>query len=310
MVHLSTNTPAPPALKPEKLRLSNIRDRGPIALSSPVTQAIELMIQDNDCSSIRNLDPSHLITDNVLYLKIAAHLGRPEIARRIIYLNSDPMPCLEHSARSRLPFDYLLRLAIASNQLVMAKLFVEHGASVQCYDNHSLHIACCNGYYDIAEYLLQSGAHLHIDRSYSEGIGLPSNSLLYALEIAASNGHTSIIDLLIKYEPSLIDEHNRAVSWARQNGHANTASRLIELGLSTEEERGASPRSRMFDNLSSSGLSTGEESQSDIADNEIRYIVHIGADRTHFWAERALYNRQNQCIDRQISLYNDAKIDA
>ena len=278
MVHLSTSTASTGLEHPCGSLSTHTHTRPtlqPLNPTPPVTQAIELMIQDNDCLSIRNLDPSYLITDNVLYLKIAAHLGRPEIARRIIYLNSDP-----------LPFDYLLRLAIASNQLVMAKLFVEHGASVQCYDNHSLHIACCNGYYDIVEYLLQSGAHLHIDMPYSEGIERPSSSLLYALEIAASNGHTSIIDLLAKYEPSLMDEHNRAVSWARQNGHISTASRLIELGLSVDSQN-----------------------QSDISDTDIRYTVHIDADRTHFWAERCLYNKQNQCIDRQISLYNDAKID-
>lgn len=175
----------------------------------PVEAAIQQLIYDNDVKRIKELDILSIEPNFSSYLRICAHIDRPEIAEHLVKFIRNP----RH-------LDYLLRLSVASQKLSMVKLFHSHGASVSCDNNHPLRIACCNGNVEIADYLIRNGA----------AVPRTSNQ---ALQIASSNGHNDIINLLISYCPDITDTDNNAVDWASQNGHNDTVQLLINLGIST-----------------------------------------------------------------------------
>jgi len=86
-----------------------------------------------------------------------------------------------------------------------------------------LSIACCNGNYDIAEYLLSKGVQVHENKKQKK------NPLIWA----AQNGHINIVSLLLRHgiHPDLPDSsNNTATHYAAGYGWLNILTFLIENG--------------------------------------------------------------------------------
>lgn len=170
-------------------------------------QTIINFIQENDYEKFLTIDKKVIITDAVIYLKACIYYEAYEIAEYTISL----------TRLYDIPFNYLMRMAVALNKLDFFILFVDNGARIHYLDDHALKIACCNGNYEIVNTLILMGAD-------------PTSNNNYCVIVAASNGYNEIIKLLVKKGADVTANNNHAIHWAHINGHNDTVQLLKSLG--------------------------------------------------------------------------------
>ena len=215
------------------------------------------LIKNDDFQEFIKLDQTLVFTNNVRYLSACAYFGREDIARYIVYRKDQLI--------SLLPLNYLLRLAVSSNQLSMVKLFVSLGANIRSYEDHALRIACCEGYLSIVEYLIDNGSQVYTF----------NNS---CLQLAASNGHNSVIKLLHEKCDDLFDPQNLAIKWAYSNGHHDTVELLHQLDISNKHS--------INKNITVT-----------------KYIIKVKSDIHSFWTERYLYDVNGNLVNKTETVY-------
>lgn len=122
-----------------------------------------------------------------------------------------------------------IHYAVTSGSIETVKALVEGAKDtidleVRTTDGKSpLSIACCQGYYDIAEYLLSKGVQVYETKKQKK------NPLIWA----AQNGHIHIVSLLLRHgiHPDLPDSSgNTAAHYAAGYGWLNVLKFLIENG--------------------------------------------------------------------------------
>jgi len=220
----------------------------------PVIKCIRL----NSINDFLALDPE-TFKDNVYsYLKMCAVYGRFDMAKILC------------TYAYNINWNFLMRLAVASNQLEMVGLFIENGANVSYLDNHAVKIACCNGFYPMLEYLLDKGANITVANNY-------------CVQVAAGNGFTNIIELLIKHGADICANNNHALWWAHINGHNETVKYLIDRGANQSRIENIAPTQK--------------------------YITKIKTGETSFWLERKIHGhnlplkKQGNSCDTQKLVY-------
>jgi len=97
--------------------------------------------------------------------------------------------------------------------------------NVNSFNTTALFIACANGHEAVVQFLLESGAAIHV-------LGRKDQTPLH---LAAKNGHQSIARLLIDRGASVnaVTKFNRTpLHYASQKGHESVARLLLERGAS------------------------------------------------------------------------------
>lgn len=122
-----------------------------------------------------------------------------------------------------------IHYAVMSGNIDTVKALVENAGSdidleVKTTDGKSpLSIACSEGYYEIAEYLLKKGVSVHETKKQKK------NSLIWA----SQNGHIHIVSLLLRHgiHPDVPDSsNNTAAHYAAAYGWLNVLKFLVENG--------------------------------------------------------------------------------
>jgi ankyrin repeat protein len=117
-------------------------------------------------------------------LHLAAHYGQLEAAEVLLSHGADS-DARSHNGMDNIP----LHAAVAGNHLELVKLLVGDGSDVNAQQHGGwtpLHGAAQHGNYDMAAYLLKSGADPEI----------PNDDGLTAYDIAMEEGHDEVAELL------------------------------------------------------------------------------------------------------------------
>lgn len=114
-----------------------------------------------------------------------------------------------------------MRLATTNGHLNIVRLLLKRSldaAESLRYDDTLFHLACANGYLEIATLLLEYGSRIGQD---------------HTLPAAAQNGHHEIVRLLL--DRGVSDQSGDALNEASGNGHIEVVRLLLEYGTSVNE---------------------------------------------------------------------------
>ncbi|MBP7190424.1 MAG: ankyrin repeat domain-containing protein [Rickettsiaceae bacterium] len=112
--------------------------------------------------------------------------------------------------------DILLKACESKNIEIVNLLMSQEAYRIN--HNSALLLCCKEGYTNIAEILINSGANLSIKDN--DEIGLFEN--------AAKNGHTEILKLLLSHTNYSTEEYISAINFAHANGHRKTIEFLVQ----------------------------------------------------------------------------------
>ena len=152
-------------------------------------------------------------------------------------------------------FNDALWRASNSNQLEMAKKFIERGADVHDQDEAALRTASTYGKTEIVKYLVELGADVRASNSEAL-IGASENGYLEtvnfliekgadvqaqdnkALIRAARDGHTDVVKTLLEHGANAQAQENDALYYAANYGYADMVKSLLEHGADPHAKNG------------------------------------------------------------------------
>lgn len=122
-------------------------------------------------------------------------------------------------------FNDALWRASNSNQLEMAKKFIERGADVHDQDEAALRTASTYGKTEIVKYLVELGADVRASNSE-------------ALIGASENGYLETVNFLIEKGADVQAQDNKALIRAARDGYADMVKSLLEHGADPHAKNG------------------------------------------------------------------------